>query len=591
MLVQRKLSAATPARLLASVVGVFFLLILSSCGGSSTAVTPTPTPTHLTFTTLDLGLPAKALDAPVVGSLPDSTVLHVHVTFKTNQQVLNKLGQQKVQTGQSQNLEGAANQLGITDSEYQKIKSFFGVENATLKLNSLHTDLTIDAKASTFAKLLHTTFVYRKLNGRTFYAPATPPTVPTFVANAITAITGLDNYSLPPRSQIASMQTTAHQRVKATAADCNANPQAYTTPEIAQAYGYNRFWQHGWAGQHMTINLVEFGGLLQNDVDNYLSCVNFQGHISLKNIVAAPTTPSDESTLDVDMVAGMAPASNIVVYQTDSNTNNDFWVLLNDELQQILTDNTHNTLSGSVVSISYGGPENSISQNDMLMVDHTLQLLYQAEHMTIFVSSGDCGAFTDRTFGDLSVSFPASDPYATAVGGTELTTNSTGFRGLEAAWSDGSDTSQCTNQWGTGGGNSIVFKQPSYQAAPGVNNHFSQGTRQLPDISAIAFNINVYYQGQWQVVGGTSAASPIWASGMALVNQGLIQTARSFYVGTPVFYGLATTNTGTLHPFFDVTQGDNLFYQAGPGWDYTTGLGTPNLVDFYRVLLASAVKK
>ncbi len=595
MIIQQRLLKVTPGRFVVSMLGVFFLLFLCSCGGSSPAVTPTPTPVHLTYVPLNLGLPAAALNSPVIGPLPDNTQLHVHVAFKLNQQLLNKLNQQKVQTGKGQSLDSAANQLGINEATYQQIKKIYGIDDAIVTINSLHTDLTIDARAATFAKVLHTTFVNHKLNGRTFYAPATPPMVPTFVAPSITSVTGLDDYSLPPHPQL-SMSPVLSQQMHGAAANCSPNPQALTTTGIAYAYGYQRFWKSGWYGQHMTINLPELGTVSTSDIQNYFACSKSINKVTLVNVDSPPTFQGGdndgEATLDLEMAAGMAPAANIVMYQSDGTAGDDIWVRMNDELQQIIKDNTHNAGSGSVVSISYGVAEAQITQGDALAIDHSLQLLTQGEHMTVFVSSGDCGAFADRTFGDLGVSYPASSIYATSVGGTELAINpNTGARVQEIAWSDGSNTSQCTNQWGTGGGNSGAFKQPSYQSAPGVKNQFSQGMRQVPDISAVAYDIAMYFNGQWQVVGGTSAASPIWAAGMALVNQGTIQLAHTFFVGTAMFYAVDTSNTGNLHPFFDVTQGDNLYYKAGHGWSYPTGLGTPNLVDFFRFLLKVALTK
>ncbi len=598
MLVRKKLLKIMPGRFVVSMLGVFLLLFLCSCGGSSPAVTPTPTP-HITFTPLNLGLPAQALNAPVIGPLPDNTQLHVHVAFKLNQQLLNKLNQQKIQTGKSQNLQSVGNQLGISDATYQKIKDFFGLGDAILTLNALHTDLTIDAKASTFAKLLQTRFVNHKLNGRTFYAPATPPLVPTYVAAVITSVSGLDDYSLPPHSLLSTMKPVLRQSTQGihhTVADCSPDPQALTTTEIAYAYGYEQFWKTGWYGQHMTINLPELGTVNTSDIQNYFACARAVNKVSLVNVDLPPTfTGGDndlEATLDLEMAAGMAPAANIVMYQSDGTAGDDIWVRMNDELQQIIKDNMSNTLNGSVVSISYGVAESQITQSDALAIDHSLQILTQAEHMTVFVSSGDCGAFADRTFGDLGVSYPASSIYATAVGGTELAINpNTGARVQEIAWSDGSNPSQCTNQWGSGGGNSSAFKQPSYQVAPGVNNQYSQGMREVPDISAVAYGIAEYFNGAWTIVEGTSAASPIWAAGMALVNQGTLQLSHTFFVGPGVFYAIDTSNTGNLHPFNDVTQGDNLYYKASRGWNYPTGLGTPNLVDLYRFLLKVALTK
>ena len=66
----------------------------------------------------------------------------------------------------------------------KKVKGFFNLQGITLKLSKLRTHLAIDAKAKTFARLLQTHFVIHKLNGRTFYAPATPPKLPQFLADS-----------------------------------------------------------------------------------------------------------------------------------------------------------------------------------------------------------------------------------------------------------------------------------------------------------------------------------------------------------------------------------------------------------------------
>ena len=122
-------------------------------------------------------------------------------------------------------------------------------------------------------------------------------------------------------------------------------------------------------------------------------------------------------------IENLDPASSIKVYQTDGNADGDTWTQVNDELQQIIDSNTSNANAGSVVIISLGIDEGDISSDDFHALDSSLQQLTRVEHMTVFVASGDCGAFADEVYGDLSVSFPASDPWAVAVGGTELTIN------------------------------------------------------------------------------------------------------------------------------------------------------------------------
>jgi kumamolisin len=283
------------------------------------------------------------------------------------------------------------------------------------------------------------------------------------------------------------------------------------------------------------------------------------------------------------MVAGLARSVNIVDYQTDGNSGGDVWAQVNDELQQIINDNTNNGNAGDVVSISLGTTEGDLTGDDLTAIDQSLRILTQVEHMRVFIASGDCGAFSDGVYRDLTVSFPASDPWATSVGGTILSVDNNSHRANEIVWSDASNLRRCTNQWGSGGGNSEVYRRPGWQQASGVNNQYSTGRRQVPDIAAVAYALAVYFDGQWGAVGGTSAAAPIWAAGMALMNQGLIARVGKFTASPQLFYVVAQS-AGGLHPYFDVTRGNNLYYPATPGWDFATGLGTPNLGDFYNVL-------
>ncbi len=213
----------------------------------------------------------------------------------------------------------------------------------------------------------------------------------------------------------------------------------------------------------------------------------------------------------------------LAVFQTDGNASDDPWTQVNDELQKIIDTNTNNANAGSVVSISLGIDEGDISSDDVRALDSSLQQLTKVEHMTAFVASGDCAAYADETYGDLSVSFPASDPWAMAVGGTDLTVDGQHKRTDESAWSEFPNIFKCKNSWGSGGGNSSLFHRPDWQKANGVNNKYSQNARQLPDLSAVANNLANYFQGAWGAVGGTSAAAPIWAAGQVLVNEDTMQ--------------------------------------------------------------------
>src|SRR5437588_81133 len=575
MILLKRLLYKSHYRVAAAFFGLLLLIspLLASCG----------TPAPLQMATIDLGIPQVALNSPVVGPLPDNTQLRVGITFKVSQSVLDKFDRQKIQPGHKSNLEKFANQIGIDDATYQKIKDFFNLKGIGLQLSKLHTHLTITAKAKTLGTVLQTHFVIHRYNNRTFFAPATAPKLPKFLVDSIDAITGLDNYSTPPQTGHIYQQFNSVGSKRHPGQDCNPLNQTLLPKEVAHAYGYDQLWNRGWHGENMTVNLVEIDGFDQNDIQNYFDCINFQGKLDVADIDEAPTQAAGESPLDIEMVASLARSVPIADYETDGNSNNDVWTQVNDELQQIIDDNTNNASSGSVVSISLGDAEGQLTSNDRVAIEKSIQVLTQVEHMTVFVASGDCGAFADRVYRSLSVSFPASDPWVTAVGGTILSVDGNGDRTNEVVWSDGSNSSNCKNRWGSGGGLSQVYPRPDWQNASGVNNQYSNGHRQIPEISAAAFDLAVYFNGQWGAVGGTSAASPIWAAGVSLVNEGLIHQIDKYAYSPRMFYLAAGKNDG-MQPFYDVTRGNNLYYPATPGWDYPTGLGTPNLADFYQVI-------
>lgn len=570
----------------------FLVLAVSACGGSTTTTNPTPT-SGVQYTTLNLGIPQSALNAPITGALPADQIIHVGVTFKMNQAALDQWnkasGKNHVQKG-SADASTIANKLGITDAEYQQIKSYFGVKDATITLNKLHTYMAVDAKVSTVNQTFHTKLVQHKLNGRTYYTPdpAMPPEVPTNIANQIVSVTGLDNYSTLNTGVSTARRSRFIALTQKQPADCSPSSSTYNTSQIAAAYGYNQFWKQGFKGQGMTVNLVEIDTYFQPDIDNYAQCVGFNTNNLHLSMVDGPPPPSSEppleSTLDIDMLMGLAPQATINDYQT--GLANDQGV--NDALQQIINDNAKNVNSASVVSISLGGAENGETSSGVQAINSSLQQLVQVEHMTVFVSTGDCAAFGAGTYGQLTVQFPASDPYAVAVGGTEWSSGSNGSID-ESAWSDSSAShSSCNNSWGSGGGLSTFFKRPSWEQGDGINNQYSNGDRQEPDISALADEIAVYALGGWQSIGGTSAATPIWAAGLMLVNEALIHNANGVYYYSPGLFYEAINNTNRYQPYNDVTQGSNLYYPATTGWDYATGWGSPNLPDFYNTLLQDA---
>ncbi len=575
-------------------LGLFLPLALAACGGDDTtkSAAPTPTATAIPMVNMDLGIPKAALNSPVVGNLPGNTVLHVNVTFKSNEATIDKLDTQKVKQGTPTDVASLANQLGITDQQYQQIKSYFGIQDAKLQLSKLHTNLTIDAKASSLANLLHTTFVYHQYNGRKFFAPSTTLQLPKTIVDHILAIDGLDSFTQAPKPGVsrADFRPLSTSGKHGANDGCTVNGNYLLPQQIASAYGYSSFWKQGYYGRGTTVILPEMAAYNASDVQAYLSCVGYRGKLSVYNVAPAPDPNNGgdgqlEATLDIEMVAGMAPYANIEVYQTDGNStqlsNGSYRDPMHDVLNQIVENNTNNQ-SFKVVSISWGGSELDATQYWMNIENNDFQYLTRTEHISVFVASGDCGAYETRQYpGQIAVQFPSSSPYVIGVGGTELSVNADGSRASEVTWSAQPKQSTCDNTWGSGGGVSQFFQQPKWQAA--VANAGQNGGREVPDISAVAYNITLYAEGQWEYAYGTSAATPIWASGWSLLNQMLINKTQVYFYGPGTFYEAAASG-GNTHPFFDIVQGNNLHYDASAGYDMTSGLGSPNLPELYNVL-------
>ena len=537
---------------------------------------------------LDLGIPPAAFQFADETSLPDDTVMHAIVTFKLNTTLVQQLAaQHTTKAGQSINLSTLPDQLGITTQLYQQMQTFFGGPGITLHLNSLHTNMIIDAKAGALATHLKTQFMNFSYNALYFYAPDPPVQLPRALADHIQAIIGLDSYSKYQNDQ-APVVSTLPQHIRVNQAGCIADQYDFTSAQIAQAYGFNGLYAHGWLGQGTTIILPEFGSFSQSDVQHYLNCEQFHGTLKVVNVDNTPPTDDGggEALLDIEMAAGMAPDANIVVYQTDAGHDYDnFWPKLLDVFNQISNDySTHQ--QPVEISLSWGDAEDQLTSSVLTSVDTALQTMTAVEHINFFAASGDCGAYTSADYPNtLDVSFPASDPSAIGVGGTILHIDSQGNRIREAVWQENPQRiPDCENTWGSGGGLSDFFSRPSWQQNyPGIQNKYSNGERQIPDVSAAAYYLAVYEQGAWDYSGGTSAATPIWASAYALLNQGLVSQTGHYVSGTSLLYTLAIQDSKD-NPFYDVQEGNNLYYPATPGWDYATGLGTPNLGGIYNGL-------
>jgi kumamolisin len=175
----------------------------------------------------------------------------------------------------------------------------------------------------------------------------------------------------------------------------------------------------------------------------------------------------------------------------------------------------------------------------------------------------------------------ASMPEMTAVGGTTLSTDAGGSWLAEKAWFD-APLSQ-----GTAGGVSALFERPAWQAT--VNFERGDGKRLVPDISAVAdqfTGVKIVFNQQLLVGGGTSVSAPLWAGIAAVINQYLVSRGGALLGDiNPLLYRAAAGSQ--LPAFHDVVRGGNAVYNAGPGYDPVTGLGTPDVDNLAKVLLVT----
>ncbi len=414
---------------------------------------------------------------------------------------------------------------------------------------------------------LRCTFGERTVDGRRLLINREDPEVPWWAAPHVSAILGLETW------------TTAqplHRYPSRGATPANGG-QGFFPSDLATAYAFPA----AWTGAAEAIALLEFSnGFSSADVQQFWT----QHGVPLRAVafVSVDGTPNDggvhavdmECTLDVEWAGAMAPDAQLVVYEaTAGNSDTGFALSMLKALDAVATDAQHRP---TVVSISYGAAEDRFPAS-ALGAWNVAAMRLAARGITVLAASGDAGAYGIRGVGRLvpHVDVPAAVPHILSVGGTTLTLTPSDQRQSETGWTD-------TNHNGaSGGGVSQVFPLPAWQQAAHVPLNPAGGTgRGVPDVACAAdpdTGYSVVFQGQPTVVGGTSAASPVWAALVARLNQARAHQGRArLGFANPVLYGLGGTAA-----FHDILTGNNNMpgvegYQCGPGWDAVTGWGSPN---------------
>ncbi|KAI9731285.1 MAG: Tripeptidyl-peptidase sed1 [Claussenomyces sp. TS43310] len=263
----------------------------------------------------------------------------------------------------------------------------------------------------------------------------------------------------------------------------------------------------------------------------------------------------------------------------------------------------------NVISISYGGQESDLPPSyQERQCNEFMKLGLQG--VSVVVASGDSGVAgpsgDDSANGCLlngtvfSPDFPATCPYITTLGATYLPSGADVTKDEEVA----------VTRFPSGGGFSNIYPIPDYQASAvahyfkvsdpaykyyeatngsGIGAHggiYNRIGRGYPDFAGIGDNVLIFNAGTPSLIGGTSAATPLFASVLNRINEERLAANKST-VGfvNPTLYA----NPHVLH---DITVGNNSGcgtsgFFASEGWDPVTGLGTlnyPAMLDLFMGL-------
>jgi kumamolisin len=368
--------------------------------------------------------------------------------------------------------------------------------------------------------------------------------IPEELGEHVVAVLGLDNRP----------QAKPHFRV----ATPHAGNVSYTPVQVADLYGF----PENASASGQTIGLVELGGgYREADITAYFESIDVTAPtVTAVSVDKGKNSPGDASgadgevMLDIEVSAAVAPGVKVAVYFAP-NTDQGFI----DAVTMAVHDATNKP---NVVSISWGGPESSWTQQAVTALDQACQAA-AALGVTITVACGDDGS-TDGVSGSGNhVDFPASSPHVLACGGTKLVASGDTITS-ETVWNE-----LASNEGATGGGVSTVFALPSWQAKSDVPKPTtSGGGRGVPDVAGDAdpsTGYTVRVDSETTTIGGTSAVAPLWAGLVALAN-----AANGSDAGfvNPALYANATA-------FRDIASGNNGAFKAGPGWDACSGLGSP----------------
>jgi subtilase family serine protease len=531
-----------------------------------------------------------------------------------------------------------AARFGVADEDIAATESWLVARGFHIESVARSRDrISFSGTAAQVQAALGTELHHYRTEGELHFAPASDLTLPTELASVTAAVLHLSDFRPKPHVKVQTRPQPDYTTLSTQA--------HYLDPgDIDTMYDLNPLVSGYFDGTGQGLAVVG-----QSYVDTSSSSIigTFQARFGGVGSVSAVLVPGSgaeaispgdegESEIDLEYSSGTAPKANIFLVYVGDNQNYGVF----DALAFAITENI-----APVVSISYGECELLLSASEL---DQNNALFEEAaaQGQTLVASAGDSGStacayytsaegVTQAQQQALAVDFPASSPYVTAVGGTQMAAGTFGA-GNSSYWASAGSSMDNINSllsyvpevvWNEdsaaygiaagGGGTSAYFPRPAWQSGvPGISNG---AYRLLPDIalqssisspgflvclSDPAFigsqtsscsNGMMDSNNQYTTAGGTSFATPIVAGFVAILNQ--VQQAAGQGNINPVLYGLAANPATYAAAFHDITSGTNACvpgaascstagqsnYAATVGYDEATGLGS---IDFNALATA-----
>jgi pseudomonalisin len=475
--------------------------------------------------------------------------------------------------------------FGVSDSDAAQVVAWLQEQGMQVEeFTAGRRSIIFTGTAAQVQATFHTPIHIYKIGDEVHHANVNDPEIPAALVQVVGGVVSLHDFHSEPM----------HGMVRKPAPDLSSGGAYYLAPaDFATIYDLNPLYQQSINGNGQSIAIVARSNINIADVRQFRTFFGLPANDP--QIVVNGTDPgiwsaNEETEADLDVEWSGAVAKNATIkFVVSKSTNSSDGVDLS--AQYIVNRNL-----APVMSTSFGLCEAALGSSGNSFLNSLWQQA-AAEGITVFVSSGDSGAAgcdsasaSTATHGR-AVNGLCSTPYSVCVGGTEFNDLSNPTLYWSPSNTSGTQESALSyipevvwnasgpgyGLWASGGGASIVYAKPSWQAGTGVP---ADGKRDVPDVALSSAGHDgylIFQNGELYVVGGTSAAAPSFAGVMALVVE---NTAARQGNANVVFYSLASKQrAGGASVFHAITIGNNSVpgqagFNATAGYDQATGLGS-----------------